>query len=280
MIGIYEELIKMTEAGEPAMMVTVTENTGNTPVAVGKKMLVGESGTAIGTVGGGAIELFAKKKCEELIKSRTSMTERYALNEGKIVKDATSLPMACGGAATLFYEYIGTRGHIYIFGAGHVGQALAKVLKTMNFYVTVIDTREDVLEFVTDADRTVLLPTFAEFIEKEGLRQGSYVVVATPSHKYDYNVVNKVFELGLRPKYMGMLCSEIKLRSFMRQTFERFGDDMDLSYFYSPIGLKTGGDSPAEIAISISSEILAVSYGKEGHCHMRKDHIIDKNKVD
>ncbi len=83
MIGLYEELIKMKDAGEPAMMVTVVEMTGNTPVAVGKKMLVGESGTTFGTVGGGAIELFATNKCKELIKKRVSMTEKYVLNEGK-----------------------------------------------------------------------------------------------------------------------------------------------------------------------------------------------------
>lgn len=278
MIGLYEELIKMKDAGEPAMMVTVVEMTGNTPVAVGKKMLVGESGTAFGTVGGGAIELFATNKCKELIKKRLSMTEKYVLNEGKIVENAQSLPMACGGAVTLFYEYIGVRGHIYIFGAGHVGQALTKVLKTMNFYVTVIDAREGILELVEEADRTIL-SSYAEFVDKEGLRDQSYIIVCTPSHKNDYNVVNKVLELDLKPKYMGMLCSEVKLRSFMRKTFERFGEDIDLSYFYSPIGLDTGGDSPAEIAISISSEILAVSYNRTGHCHMRRDAIIDKNKV-
>ncbi|QUI23494.1 XdhC family protein [Vallitalea pronyensis] len=278
MIGLYEELIKMKDSGEPAMMVTVVEMTGNTPVAVGKKMLVGESGTAFGTVGGGALELFAKNKCTDLIKDRVSMTEKYVLSEGKIVEGAESLPMACGGTVKLFYEYIGVRGHIYIFGAGHVGQALIKVLKTMNFYVTVIDAREDMLAHVLEADRKVHM-SYADFIDKEGLREQSYVVVCTPSHKHDYNVVNKVLELNLTPKYMGMLCSEVKLRSFMKKTFERFGDDIDLSYFYSPIGLDTGGDSPAEIAISISSEILAISYHKKGHCHMRKDAIIDQNRM-
>ncbi len=278
MIGFYEELIKMKDAGEPTMMVTVVEMTGNTPVAVGKKMLVGESGTAIGTVGGGALEFFAKNKCKELIKDRVSMTEKYVLNEGKIVENAQALPMACGGAVTLFYEYIGVRGHIYIFGAGHVGQALTKVLETMNFYVTVIDAREEILGLIEGADRTVLSP-YAEFVDKDEIRAQSYIIVCTPSHKNDYNVVNKVIELNIKPKYMGMLCSKIKLRSFMGKTFEHFGEDIDLSYFYSPIGLDTGGDSPAEIAISISSEILAVSYNKKGHCHMRKDAIIDKNRT-
>jgi xanthine dehydrogenase accessory factor len=68
---------------------------------------------------------------------------------------------------------------------------------------------------------------------------------------------------------MGMLCSPEKLDQYLSSTYERFGQDIDLSYFYSPIGLDIGGGSPEEIAISIASEILAVSYGKENHAHMR-----------
>ena len=54
----------------------------------------------------------------------------------------------------------------------------------------------------------------------------------------------------------------------MKRIKERFGD-VDLTNFYSPVGLDTGGGSPEEIAISICAEILAVKNGKTGHRHMR-----------
>ena len=67
-----------------------------------------------------------------------------------------------------------------------------------------------------------------------------------------------------------MLCSPKKLQEYLDITYQKFGKDIDLSNFYSPIGLDTGGGSPEEIAISIASEILVVSNNKQGHNHMRE----------
>ncbi|WP_058484962.1 XdhC family protein [Defluviitalea phaphyphila] len=264
---IYEELIKMQKSGEQCMMVTVVESMGSTPSVVGKKMLVGESGSSFGTVGGGAIEYYAREKCKSLINEKKSVLEKYLLNEGKIVEDTKTLPMACGGKVSLFYEYIGPKAYVYIFGAGHVGQALTNVLKTMDFYVTLIDDRKEVYDSLKIYDRKVL-SNYSEFLEKERIKDNSYVVICTPSHKYDYNVMNKIIELKLKPKYIGMLCSEKKLKEFVEKTYENFGRKIELTNFYAPIGLDIGGGSPEEIAISIASEILSVVYNKKGHKHM------------
>jgi len=267
MTNIYDELVKVQKSGEPCMMVTVVEDSGNTPVVVGKKMLVLEDGSSFGTVGGGAIEYNAIEKCKDLIKNQKSVFEKYLLSEGKIIKDAKTLPMACGGRASLFYEYIGPKGYVYIFGAGHVGQALSNVLKTMDFHVTIIDSRKEVYDRVKLCDRKVL-SSYSDFLDNEGIKENSYVVICTPSHKYDYNVMNKILELKLKPKYVGMLCSKVKLKEFLEKTYETFGRKVDLTNFYAPIGLDTGGGSPEEIAISISSEILSILYEKKGHKHM------------
>lgn len=268
---IYEKLLDYKHRSIACMMVTVIDKEGEGPLNVGKKMLVAETGEAFGTVGGGAIEYEAREHCKDLMAHQANDLITYVLMEGKIVKNATTLPMACGGKATLFYEYVGAKAYVYIFGAGHVGQALTKVLKTMNYHVTVVDHRDEVIEVFEGADRKCH-QSFSDFIEKEGLREGSYVVVCTPSHKYDYNVMDKVFSLGLKPNYIGMLCSKTKLKAYLDKTYDKFGKGIDLSNFYSPIGLDTGGGSPAEIAVSIASEILAVSHGKKGHNHMRSSH--------
>ncbi|HPJ24002.1 MAG TPA: XdhC family protein, partial [Bacillota bacterium] len=192
----------------------------------------------------------------------------YLLDEGRIIPESTTLPMACGGKVTLYYEFNGPKETIYIFGAGHVGQALTNVLKTMDFHVTVIDDRKEVIEVFKNADRLVH-QSFVGFIEQEGLKQNSFIIVCTPSHTYDYHVINKIIELEIKPKYLGMLCSPEKLKSYLEATYEAHGKDVDLSYFYAPVGLDLGGNSPEEIAISITSEILAISHGKENHSHMR-----------
>ncbi|MBN2605378.1 MAG: XdhC family protein, partial [Bacilli bacterium] len=255
MSQVFDELIKYKNQGIKAVLVTVIDKKGDGPVEVGKKMVVNEYNQAFGTVGGGALEYYAREHCKEVLKSRNSYSERYLLNEGKVIKDAVSLPMVCGGVVTLFYEYVGAKDYIYIFGAGHVGQALCNILKTMNYHVTVIDDRKEVYESFTGADVKVNKP-FVQFIEEEGIKDDSFIVVCTPSHQHDYNVIDKVIERKINHKYMGMLCSPDKLQSYLEKTYDKFGKDIDLSNFYSPIGLDLGGGSPEEIAISITAEIL------------------------
>ncbi|MDA3846424.1 MAG: XdhC/CoxI family protein [Vallitaleaceae bacterium] len=267
-MDIYDALLKHKQNGESCMMVTVVEKHGEGPVEVGKKMLVTESDEAYGTVGGGALEYAARELCKTLMDAHESTLKKYLLNEGKIIEDAETLPMACGGTATLFFEYIGVKGHVYIFGAGHVGQALTNILKTMPYHITVIDDRPEVIQVFHGADETYCM-AFTDYIEAHSIKQGSYVIVCTPSHKYDYNVIHKVLELSLKPKYIGMLCSITKLKDYLSKTIDAFGEDVDLSNFYSPIGLDTGGGSPAEIAISIAAEMLTIEYNKHGAKHMR-----------
>lgn len=269
MSQVFDELIKYKSQGMKAVLVTVIDKKGDGPVEVGKKMVVNEKNQAFGTVGGGALEYYAREHCKEVLKTRKSYTERYLLNEGKVIKDAVSLPMVCGGVVTLFYEYVGAKDYIYIFGAGHVGQALCNILKTMDYHVTVIDDRKEVFDAFTGADVKINKP-FVQFIEEDGIKEDSMIVVCTPSHEHDYNVIDKVIELDIKPKYMGMLCSPDKLKTYLDKTTEKFGKGINFKNFYSPIGLDLGGGSPEEIAISITAEILAIGYHKKGHNHMRE----------
>jgi len=108
-----------------------------------------------------------------------------------------------------------------------------------------------------------------KYIEEHSLKDQSYVIVCTPSHTHDYHVINKILEMKLTPKYVGMLCSIEKLKDYLNKTYEQFGKNVDLKHFYSPIGLDLGGGSPEEIAISIVSEILAINYNKKQK-HMRE----------
>lgn len=267
-MNLYKKLVEYSDNKIPVMMVTVVSKVGQSPVDVGKKMLVALNGEAHGTVGGGALEYSARESCKKFLQDGTSTVVKYVLNEGKVIENATTLPMVCGGVVELFFEYIGAKAYVTIFGGGHCGQALLRVLKTMDYHVTVVESRPEVFEQIQGADRKVMM-NYADFIDAEGLMEGSYAIISTPSHKYDYNVMYKVFEHKLKPKYIGMLCSKEKLKDFLAKTYEDFGKDIDLSNFYSPIGLDTGGGSPAEIAISIAAEMLAVEYGKPGHNHMR-----------
>lgn len=271
MIDIYKKLEEFRNSGRDAVIVTVTEKSGMGPADVGKKMIVTDGNVAFGTIGGGAIEYYAREKCKDVLVKRESFTEKYILNDGDISPDdgLIILPMACGGKVTLFYEFVGPKQYVYIFGGGHCGAALARLLKPLGFYVVIIDSRKEVIDALDDAADQKINEGFVEYIEKHGLPDNRFIVVSTPSHQYDYDVLDKIFELKIKPQYFGMLCSKKKIGDYLNKLYEKFGKDIDLSNFYSPIGLQTGGDSPEEVAISIASEILAVYYHKENNAHMR-----------
>lgn len=279
-MDIYEVVSKLKASHQDLVIVTVTEKEGMSPSDVGKKMVVSQDGRAFGTVGGGSIEHYAINKAKQLLKERRSITEKYCLFDKDVKLDdgEIKLNMACGGKATLFYEFVGPKQYVYIFGAGHCGAALARILRPLDFYVTLIDYRKEIIDQLDDSANEKVYEDFVSYIEKNRNLDNRYVVVSTPSHIHDFDVLNKILELKLNPAYFGMLCSKKKIKDYISSVYEKYGKNINLNNFYAPIGLKTGGDSPEEVAISIASEILSIYYDKDlKNAHMRDD-IKDEEK--
>ena len=118
MVNFYEELARLTREGRPFVLATVIDSAGSTPQKPGSKMLVLETGEAIGTVGGGAIELQIIEAAKALF--RTPETSRVV--ETQLTHD---LGMCCGGKMKVFLEKHEAQAKLWVFGAGHVGQELA-----------------------------------------------------------------------------------------------------------------------------------------------------------
>ena len=152
--------------------------------------------------------------------------------------------------------------------------ALGKILRPLGFHVTLIDDRASViLEAKNCADLT-FNEGFADFLDNHKVKENAYFVVSTPSHLHDFEVLDKMLEKKIKARYFGMLCSKKKISDYLDKVYAKYGRDIDLKNFYSPIGLDIGGDSPEEVAISIAGEILSIHYGKDDiNSHMR-------NKVD
>jgi xanthine dehydrogenase accessory factor len=272
MVDIYEKLSEFKKDGKDAVIITVTSKEGMGPCDVGKKLIVSSSGEFFGTIGGGAIEHFAIDRAKSLLIERKSLSEKYVLNDKPLSVDRgdVKLDMACGGTATLFYEFVGPKQFVYIFGGGHCGSALARLLKPLGFYTVIIDNRKEIIDGLDDSANEKVCQGFVDYINEHKVLDNRYVVVCTPSHISDYDVLDRIIELKMKPKYFGMLCSKKKVSDYLEKVYEKHSKDVDLSNFYSPIGLPTGGDSPEEVAISIASEILSIYYDKdEINAHMR-----------
>lgn len=271
MDNIYQNLDTLLKQGHDMVLITVIKKEGSGPVDVAKKMLIVDDGITYGTIGGGSLENFAISRAREVLNSRTSMEENYLLSDDKeiqIVKEDIKLNMACGGKVTLFYEFIGPRQTIYIFGGGHCGKALVNILKTIGVYIVVIDPRKEILDDIIGVDEKVQLP-FEDYLTTHKLKNNSMVVVATPSHEYDFQVLNKIIMDKIPLKYLGMLCSTKKITEYISNLKIDESQRALLKNLYAPVGLDFGTSKPEDIAISIASEILLIISNKSEPRHMR-----------
>ncbi|MBC7234275.1 MAG: XdhC family protein [Chloroflexi bacterium] len=266
---IFAQILHLREHGEEAMLVTVVEREGAVPAPPGTKMLVYPDGRTLGTVGGGALEKAATAHALELLKQRRSELVRYALTPDERALDEEPTGMICGGRAALFYDYLGYGHYLYLLGGGHVGRAVARHAKSLPFYITVIDHRAD-MGPVEGAHR-LLIGDYEALLADEAVPAGSYFLIATPSHAYDYVALRRIMSADWRPAYVGMIGSRQKAETSIRQLAQELGPEVNWEVLYCPVGLDIGGRSPDEIAISILAEIQAVRHGKGGQRHMRLD---------
>jgi xanthine dehydrogenase accessory factor len=265
---IYARISELLQRGGEAMLVTVVDKQGSTPALPGTKLLMQAGGNPLGTVGGGALEHLAIEKALQLLGQRTSLLLRYSLTEGDQVIDGEATGMVCGGRVALFYEYLGHATRVVIYGAGHVGQAVARWLSRLQCYVAVVDPRPEMLAQLQGANRA-LQSGFEQAFQGETMPEGGYYIIATPGHESDYEVLKRIYSSGWAPRYVGMVASKRKAATFVQKLREELGENLDLGALYTPVGLDLGGSTPDEVALSIVSEMQALRNDKAGHCHMR-----------
>ena len=144
---------------------------------------------------------------------------------------------------------------LVIFGAGHVGKAMAQVARTIGFRVLVVDDRD---ELNTEArfegcERVLLEP--AEAAERLACTERDWLLVVTHDHRLDEEAVD-VFA-RLPHAYLGVIGSRRKVYRILHRIEARRGLP-DLSRVYAPVGIDIGAVTPEEIAVSIASELVAL----------------------
>jgi len=258
---ILKATLEILAQGGRGALATVTRTSGSTPQRPGARLLLRPDGTALGTVGGGAIE---QAVIEELHDVRRINQARYVTHEL-----GYDLGMCCGGRMELFLEPIESAPRLVLFGAGHIARPTAALARNVGFEVSVVDEREELNteERFPGCARQLAAP--ASFLRGRPLGPRDWLVIVTHDHRLDEETL--ALALGLEPRYIGLVGSRRKVFRLMQRIAARQGQ-LALDRVYAPVGLDIGAIGPEEIAVSIVGELVALRRGRNTDRHLRAVH--------
>ena len=147
---------------------------------------------------------------------------------------------------------------VYILGAGHVAQKIADITKMLDFKTIVLDDREEFAnrERFKTADEVKVIPSFDNLLNNIKVDCRSYIIIVTRGHAFDQEVLAQMLKTDA--KYIGMIGSKTK-RDVVYECLMNEGYTVrDLERVYCPIGLPISAQTPEEIAVSITAELVKV----------------------
>jgi xanthine dehydrogenase accessory factor len=236
--------------------VTIVRAQGSTPQRAGAKMLVFADGRTVGTIGGGCYENDAFWKAREAIGSGRPALLHYELNDDFAQENG----LVCGGRMDVHIDPLAPDPRLYIIGAGHVGWHLSRIAGDTGFKLHIVDDREKFAnrERFPGAEEVVAEP-IPEWVERADIASSAYVVIVTRGHQHDLDALRAL--AGRDLKYLGLIGSRAKVARIYSALAAEGVPVEQLERVHAPIGLDIGAVTPAEIAISILAELIAVRRG-------------------
>ena len=248
--SIYSTLTGMVRQGKAVSLATViavrseaggAEVQDVQDVRAGAKLLIPATGEPVGAIHPAVDEKIARDAAHLLADER-SQTITYGLP---------------GGSIEVFIESFPPPQHLVIVGAVHVGIALARLGKMLGYHVTVVDPRQIFANKARfpEADR-IIVEWPEEALRSIDLNMSTYVVVLTHDPKLDLPALMVAISSPVR--YVGAIGSRTTVAQRKADLIEMGAGEEQVARIHSPVGLNIGARTPAEIAVSIMAEIIAV----------------------
>lgn len=263
--SILTELLAAQEQGEPVVLATVIKAQGSVPRHAGTKMLVYEDGRISGTIGGGEVESRVIGEALQTLQDNKPRVLPYSL-----VDPDRGDPGVCGGEMEIYLEPYLPPATVFVIGCGHVGQKVADLAHWLGYQVVVSDDREELAtpEHIPRAD--VYLPgTITQALQTHPVTRNTFVVLVTRNVEVDREILPHIVRTPA--PYIGVMGS----RRRWTETKKRLQADglsgAQLARVHSPIGLELNAETPAEIAVSILSEIIMLRREGSGERMRLKD---------
>ncbi|WP_270887178.1 xanthine dehydrogenase accessory protein XdhC [Pedococcus sp. 5OH_020] len=242
------------------VLVTLTSVRGHSPRAAGAKMVVAER-EAWGSIGGGNLEATAVDRARRMLQAgaRSPAELELALNDKAPVEHGQQ---CCGGEVKVLLEPLAVVPSVAIFGMGHVGLELARVLARHDLELHLVDSRADQLttgrlEPLADAVAHVH-PHHAPVPELVlgQVPAGTHVLVMTHDHAEDAALCDAALRCGHLGS-IGLIGSTAKWRRFERRLAAEGHSAGDLARIRTPIGHPDlTGKEPATIALSVAADLV------------------------
>ncbi len=260
---VHDAALAWAAAGRAAVVVEVVGFKGSVPRETGTRMLVAAD-AVFGTIGGGHLELQA-------IEQARSLLARHGTH-GPIEREIAlgpTLGQCCGGVLRLRWQPLSRdvlaawvapapRFRLQLYGAGHVGRAIARLLEGIDCRVQWIDERD--AEFPAAASPAHIERACVEPVEAEVAQApaGACFLVLTHSHDLDLRITEAILRRG-DFAYLGLIGSATKRARFVHR-FEQRGIAADvLARITCPIGVAgVAGKEPEVIAVAVVAQLLAL----------------------
>jgi xanthine dehydrogenase accessory factor len=251
---------QLRDDGLPGVLVTVIGVRGHAPRDAGAKMVVGADHTW-GSVGGGNLEESAVRRARELIAAGTTDPETQSSTLSEHARNEHGR-QCCGGVVELLLEPLPARPVVAVFGIGHVGFELARILSRLEIQLHLVDSRAEQLDplrlsAVTEgtADVTVHHAVLGEQV-LESLPRGAHVLVMTHDHAEDFALCDTALRLPQLAS-IGLIGSSAKWTRFQSRLAAEGHPAEAIARITSPIGMpEITGKEPALIAVGVAAQLI------------------------
>lgn len=247
---------------EPGVLVTLVSVRGHAPRDAGAKMVVAAHGTW-GSIGGGNLEETAVERARSMLAQGRGTPEDLTL----LLNDRVAVEhgrQCCGGEVGILLEPLAVVPSVAIFGVGHVGYELARILSRHDLELHLVDSRAEQvsaarLHVLDDAVARVHVhhAPVPELVLGE-VPHGTHVLVMTHDHAADAALCDS----ALRHPHLGsigLIGSSAKWGKFVQRLAAQGHSPADLARIHSPIGVPDiAGKEPAVIAVSVAADLVTV----------------------
>lgn len=246
MVDIYKKIIEIYEKGIEAAVCTIVSTKGSTPLKESAKMIVYKNGSTFGTIGGGEVEKETIEKAVKMLQGESKKLVNFDL----INTEGTS----CGGKVEIYIETIKPNTKLYVFGAGHVGKALSKIVKNLGFDLTIIDDRDGIFDDWENEGFNRIISNFDDFLNQMDFDDNVFIAILSYNHDIDFQIIS--YCISKPWKYLGMMGSKSKVKGIVKKLLAGGVEKNLIDKVDMPIGLEINAETADEIAISISAKLI------------------------